>query len=1045
MAKSQLSKFAEENVKYGLDSVTKGTVGKIFGAAIIADIATADNKLKAVAKALKDILLMKPMMAALGVTMFAGMRNGIMSLLKDTGSLDQALRKLAQIQGLQAVFTPLVGGANAAKLKVAELTAFAARFNKTLEETGQASRSLTVMTRGAYSGAEALKTIGDAAAGTGNSLETTADAMGMLFDTLRSGNSIAGVVENMRQMGLVSQGAANELVTLQQNGATAMSVFASAQGSLNQFSGAMDRVKESIDGANAAHEVAIKNLQEKFASPFVAADVQNTKNMTAVFTALAPTVERVAVVFNILIGGMTSTVTWVLKLAAQFPPLQVAIQAIASAIGLLVTVLGVWGAINLGRWFLTLIPLCKALNGEIVLLTFRAVAATSGITFLSRALAFVGMTAARVVPVLAALGAAVGVAFAAFSAATIIIGVIKGVYDAIKAHQQAEQDLIDAAKEHNAQMEKQIANIKTLTDYHEALTVALQEQAKAQDDLNEAIAAGGDENVAKARKAKQEADARVNEVKDKGVKDLAPSDEEQAQVKAKIESDIAIKENAWQMEFEQASPEKKATMRAEKIKELEDKQNTGEIGNKARIDAANIEPLMAEALRPQQEEADRLKQKAGESQGKVEYLKRARQQEIDNGHWQAVGSFDKSIAELTPQAEEDKAASDKAQKQLKIEKERTMKGYYESLPENTSVRKEYETRETLGGSDYFKRGVIDKNTGRSRTETTQEAVKRQQAEKEAALINEGKAQGPDQRSRIENLKKTDPIAAAEQEHATAMQAIDTDRANSKAVGYQKAIEEVEFNRRAAEADYALVVQKGKITGTEDENKRKAAAAAYEQSFKEKELLVAQQQATEGVADSEKKKASITATGYERKKQESDLQMDIYNKQLSYEEKIAAKSGDYTKVKEIRGQMNTLKTQAADDYRENVRSQITNQNEAGMQTAQLKGDVNAANRIGDYSVFEQRRSANEQSGMGREEAMQEASKFAAGAVSLDARKEGADVRSATAATELARVGGGGNTGAGNDMIDIARRQEELQKQIAENTKKEGGTAQGIPMY
>lgn len=120
----------------------KGTLNKGFALFSVAEIATADNKLKAILTTIKNILLWRPMLAMLGVGLISGLGKGIRSLVHDTGSLQAAMEKLKVIQGLEKALAPFTAGIENAKRKVAELVNFAAGKNMSIGEVEGRPRGL---------------------------------------------------------------------------------------------------------------------------------------------------------------------------------------------------------------------------------------------------------------------------------------------------------------------------------------------------------------------------------------------------------------------------------------------------------------------------------------------------------------------------------------------------------------------------------------------------------------------------------------------------------------------------------------------------------------------------------------------------------------------------------------------------------------------------------------------------------------------------------------------------------------------------------------
>lgn len=107
-------------------------------------------------------------------------------------------------------------------------------------------------------------------------------------------------------------------------------------------------------------------------------------------------------------------------------------------------------------------------------------------------------------------------------------------------------------------------------------------------------------------------------------------------------------------------------------------------------------------------------------------------------------------------------------------------------------------------------------------------------------------------------------------------------------------------------------------------------------------------------------------------------------------------------------------------------------EQSKQQAEVNGDSDAITKIGDQETFASKYDQLRGSGVGKDTARTEAEKFAKNSISLDARNTMLAVNSGTAATDLARIGGGGNVAAtSGDPAQIERkRQTDLQQTMVE---------------
>lgn len=326
-------------------SIYSGGFGLLFAANDIKNIAESDNKLKALGKTLKDFLFWRTALAGTFLALGAAIRG----LVKDTGSLDAALKRLQAIQGAKRALAPFVGGTQAARGEVTNLLEFSARSPFTFEESVQADRTLHAQTRGAFAGTGALQKVGDAAAASGNSLGQSAEAVGQFYAALHNGEPIHQVVENLRQMGLISDTAATHMMRMAEAGASSTESVNELNRALEESKGGMASYAQELEAVSAAHEKAAEGAKAAFGEGFTAPPIQSTKNYTAALVAITPALHDVGQFF----AGFTQQFeTWgskIAKAAAQSGLLGNAIKILSLALTA--------GAIALTVYGLAVIPL----------------------------------------------------------------------------------------------------------------------------------------------------------------------------------------------------------------------------------------------------------------------------------------------------------------------------------------------------------------------------------------------------------------------------------------------------------------------------------------------------------------------------------------------------------------------------------------------------------------------------------------------------------------------------------------------------------------
>lgn len=517
-------------------------IGKGFLLFDIANLAGSENKLKGILKIVKDLVLYPAVMKLGFIGLFTAMSKSVRALVTDTGSLEQMLKKLSQIQGLRSAFAPLVGGAEAAKKKVAELVNFASSRKLDLGDTATAAKELLVMTRGAFSSNDALDVLNDTAKATGNSFVGVASAVGQVGAQLRGGQAISSSVEELRQMGVISDATADSLNDLQSSGQDANVIFTTLTQSLRQFKGGAQEAQGDIEQVNKAFELAQANLQEKFASPFVESDVQNTKNMTDAMIGFAPAVENVAGFLAILVNGLSTVKSWIAKTAGESETFKSVLTGAIKVIALVTTGLAAWSAVGLARWL------------------FQASAALG-----------VFSTAARAALITSGIGVAV-------VALATVAGIIINMQQAAGRAAEALQELRKANDDTNAGIAKQIEAIKTLTDKHEALAKALDNVTAAQLQLNKARLEGDTAKIAEAERNLGKARETADAARGKKDENLAPSDTDKDIIRQRAQRERQQQEQEFQRKMSVASPEKQLDLLRQHEEEARQRAAQGGLG-----------------------------------------------------------------------------------------------------------------------------------------------------------------------------------------------------------------------------------------------------------------------------------------------------------------------------------------------------------------------------------------------------------------------------------------------------------------------------------
>lgn len=580
-------------------NIPKATLGTAIGAAAFAPdvvgVATAEHKLTAITKALSSIYfwmgkIFSPLRQALvGGWMILGFNaigKAINSLVKDTGSLEAALRRLQSIRGFERSFTTLTGGLSAAKQRVAELLALSQRGPFKFEDIAEASKNLEVLTRGAMSGATATKAIGNVAITTGNQIGDVATAVGQFYSTLRAGAPIEGAVEQLRQMGIVSNFTADQLRAMAENGAPATVIFSTLTESLDKTHSSLREAADDLTTVSAEHEKAVEEMKVRFGAPWTQAEVQSTKNMTAAFIAITPALEAVSKSFATVYTGFSTTSSWLAKLISQSPLVQAAIESVGKAFSYLAVAMAAAGAVLGVVAFPALIAQANAL-------------ATSLTTFLGPTLVRLGLSfttitqgglilagTLRVIAGLIAGGAFVGGVVA-------LTGVIVNLGISIKRMVDAHQEMRRAFNQGNDAVTRQINGARTLAEAHEALAKALEQSATAEKNLRDLQ---NDPNAAKRLDyffRLKEAQREVAKSKDAVQKALAiegvTTPEAQELARTRAQAQRHQEEIDFQRQQSRGGPEARISGARERAAVLEERAKRGATGVEKRAELAEEE------------------------------------------------------------------------------------------------------------------------------------------------------------------------------------------------------------------------------------------------------------------------------------------------------------------------------------------------------------------------------------------------------------------------------------------------------------------------
>lgn len=751
-------------------NVTKATLGTAFGAAMFApDVigaVNAENKLTGISKALASIWfwtdkIFKPLRSALiggwMVTGFAAMSKAIHGVVKDTGSLAAALQRLQSVRGFERQFAPLLGGLGAAKQRVAELLMLSQRGPFKFEDIAQASKDLEVLTRGAMSGAGATQTIGRVAIETGNSINDVAGAVGGFYSTLRAGEPIQGAVEQMRQMGIVSNFTANQLTQMATSGIPASVIFATLSDSLLKSRPALKGAADDLATVTAEHEKATEEMKVRFGAPWTQSEVQSTKNMTTAMIAITPALESVSQSLATVFTGFSNLSSKLAKTLAESIPVQAAITALGQAFTVLAVALVSIGTVMSAAALPALMALSATLSGNITaIMAQSATLARWGLT--AAGAAKIGVILLNVFRAISVATIGTAVITGVVTLAGVLVNVVTGIGKAINSLQEMRR----AFNESNDAIKEHIRTVQTVADQYEALTQAVNQYTSARRKVQELEAGKGLTGstihrimqLISAYREAHKARKTLEEAKEiKGA--VTPESQELARINAARK--LKKEEEEFERQQAKAGPEAKITGLRERAKVLGERAARGERGQALKAQLAEEEATTkAEGSKDNKSVAERrtiITAKIAEAKKTLEEFQKQslteqeRHPEIGKSAQKRIDTLEPELKKLQKQSnaireqakyaetpEGKQVAIEKLQRQLDLNKSLTSEQQARMRAQIASLQIEKETLQNERElTDENRKGSIEKSTQAELDDRSLRFEKiRAQAELEAA-------------------------------------------------------------------------------------------------------------------------------------------------------------------------------------------------------------------------------------------------------------------------------------------------------------------------
>ena len=184
------------------------------------------------------------------------------------------LQRAFAFERMTAQFKTLIGNMDEARAHMRMLQELGDTPPFNMEQFAAASRALMVMTDGALGFRKSLELIGDAAAATGQPIESLAHEVGRAYAIIRDGQPLTRATMALRSMGVLTPEVAARLDELQKSGASTTEIWGELETALKRYKGAMEETEQTADGLMGA----IKSQWDDTLREFGAACLETSKD-----------------------------------------------------------------------------------------------------------------------------------------------------------------------------------------------------------------------------------------------------------------------------------------------------------------------------------------------------------------------------------------------------------------------------------------------------------------------------------------------------------------------------------------------------------------------------------------------------------------------------------------------------------------------------------------------------------------------------------------------------------------------------------------------
>jgi len=158
------------------------------------------------------------------------------------------IRTAASLETAELQFKVLLGSADEAKTRVAELFEFARTTPFAADEIIKASRTMQIFGGDALATKENLELVGDAAAGVGANIDEVSFWVSRAYALMKAGQPWGEAALRLQELGVLSGDARLQIEQLADAGASSADQWAVFTDDLGRYSGAMDELQNTFEG-----------------------------------------------------------------------------------------------------------------------------------------------------------------------------------------------------------------------------------------------------------------------------------------------------------------------------------------------------------------------------------------------------------------------------------------------------------------------------------------------------------------------------------------------------------------------------------------------------------------------------------------------------------------------------------------------------------------------------------------------------------------------------------------------------------------------------